>query len=399
MKTLLERQMYPVQRSSPSVSPERPYDVAGWTLPAQMGVDVRTIEHEFEPPAMARLTSATIAPASVSGERQPSYYLVDARGNGGAVAVNRLAAAGASVSWTTGELEVDGDKYARGSIVVGHSQAVQSIVESLASGLGLRATGMKRKPTGTLITVGTARVALYRPWTANDDEGWTRWLLEQHEFRFNTISDADVRAGSLKRQYDAIVLPAASAQQLLNGNAADTLPAEYVGGLGEPGMAALKSFVEAGGTLICLDQACALPIAELKLPIRDVAREASADAFFCPGSIVALDLDPLQPGAYGMRPHTAAFFASSSAYEVSERAAGVQIGARYGAQNLLISGWLEGERVIAGRPAVVAGPRRRRPRGPPRISGSTSRAEPRHLPPPVQRHLHGAMMRGRPHER
>ena len=44
VKTLLERQRYPVQRSSPDASPERPYDVAGWTLPAQMGVDVRTIE-------------------------------------------------------------------------------------------------------------------------------------------------------------------------------------------------------------------------------------------------------------------------------------------------------------------------------------------------------------------
>ena len=302
---------------------------------------------------MARLTSATIAPASVSGERQPSYYIVDARGNGGAVAVNRLVAAGASVSWSTGELEVDGYTYAPGSIVVAHSKAVQPVVESIANGLGLRATGMKRKPGGTLMTVGTARVGLYKPWMENEDEGWTRWLLEQHEFRFKTISDAEIRAGSLKRQYDAIILPSASAQQLLDGNPADSLPAEYVGGLGEPGIAALKSFVEAGGTLICLDQACALPIEELKLPIRDVAREASADDFFCPGSIVTLDLDPLQPEAYGMKPHTAAFFASSSAYEIGEGATGVRVGARYGSQDLLISGWLEGERVIAGRPAVV----------------------------------------------
>ncbi len=131
------------------------------------------------------------------------------------------------------------------------------------------------------------------------------------------------------------------------------LPVEYVGGLGESGIAALRSFVESGGTLICLDQSCALPIEELKLPIRDVARAASADDFFCPGSLVALDLDPLQPDAYGMPPHTAAFFVSSSAYEVSQGAAGVQIGAQYGSHDLLISGWLEGERVIAGRPAVV----------------------------------------------
>ena len=53
--------------------------------------------------------------------------------------------------------------------------------------------------------------------------------------------------------------------------------------------------------------------------------------------------------------------------------AGVQVGARYGAQDLLVSGWLEGERVIAGRPAVVAVPRRRRPRGAARISGPAPR--------------------------
>jgi hypothetical protein len=354
VKTLLERQRYPAQRSSSgSVSPERPYDVTGWTLPAQLGVDVRTIDRPFTAGAMDRLTSATIVPASVSGDPQPSYYIVEARGNGGAVAVNRLVAAGASVSWITGDLEVAGYTYARGSLLVAHSTAVRPVVESIATGLGLRAAGLSRKPDVTSTTVGTARVGLYKPWMANEDEGWTRWLLEQHEFRFKTISDADIRAGRLKREYDAIILPSSSAEQLLYGNPKDSLPPEYVGGLGEPGIAALKSFVDAGGTLICLDQACALPIGELKLPIRDIAREASADDFFCPGSIVALDLDPLQPEAYGMKPQTSAFFASSSAYEIGEGATGIRVDARYGAQDLLISGWLQGERVIAGRPAVV----------------------------------------------
>jgi hypothetical protein len=353
VKTLLERQRYPIQRSSTDASPERPYDVAGWTLPAQMGVDVRTIEHAFDPPEMVQLTTATPAPAGVWGNRQPSYYIVDGRGIGGAVAVNRLVAAGASVSWTTAGVDVDGFKYAPGSIVVAYSTVVQSVVESIASGLGLRVTGVTRKPAGTLIGVGTARIGLYKPWTANEDEGWTRWVLEQREFRVATILDDEVRAGSLKRRYDAIILPAASAPQLLNGNPADSLPAEYVGGLGERGIAALRSFVEAGGTLICLDRACELPIAELGLPIRDVAREAAEDQFFCPGSIVTLDLDPRQPEAYGMPGRTAAFFASSSAYEIGEGATGVQAVARYGSQDLLISGWLEGERVIAGRPAVV----------------------------------------------
>jgi len=43
-KTLLERQTYPGRRTVPGGTAERPYDVAGWTLPAQMGVKVVTIE-------------------------------------------------------------------------------------------------------------------------------------------------------------------------------------------------------------------------------------------------------------------------------------------------------------------------------------------------------------------
>ena len=50
--------------------PERPYDVAGWTLPAQMGVDVRTIERSFEPPAMSRLTTAVAWPGEGVGRPQ-----------------------------------------------------------------------------------------------------------------------------------------------------------------------------------------------------------------------------------------------------------------------------------------------------------------------------------------
>ena len=43
VKTLLERQDYPAPaRCRRAAPPERPYDVAGWTLPQQMGVDVLT---------------------------------------------------------------------------------------------------------------------------------------------------------------------------------------------------------------------------------------------------------------------------------------------------------------------------------------------------------------------
>src|SRR5438876_4059588 len=136
VKTLLERQDYPTRRVSPGGPPERPYDVTGWTLPLQMGVDVRTIERSFEPPVVSRLTTAAIAPARVWGDRKPAFYVVDGRGNGGAVAANRLLATGAPVSWLASELEVNGYRYSAGSLLVAYSKAVPPVVEKLAGELG-----------------------------------------------------------------------------------------------------------------------------------------------------------------------------------------------------------------------------------------------------------------------
>ena len=106
-----------------------------------MGVDVRAIERPFEPPPMSRLIAAGIAPSHVGGEANPAFYLIDARGNGGAIAVNRLVAAGATVSWLRNSVDIDGSPYAAGSLVVAHSNAVSAVVGSIATGLGLRVDG------------------------------------------------------------------------------------------------------------------------------------------------------------------------------------------------------------------------------------------------------------------
>src|SRR6185295_15080122 len=100
VKTLLERQSYPGHRATATGPADRPYDVAGWTLPKQMGVSVVTIARAFESPTTSRLTDAAVSAAAVWGEKKPGYWLIDARGNGGAIAVNRLVASGASPSWT-----------------------------------------------------------------------------------------------------------------------------------------------------------------------------------------------------------------------------------------------------------------------------------------------------------
>jgi Zinc carboxypeptidase len=348
VKTLLERQDYPGDRYT-----DRPYDVTGWTLPAQMGVDVRVVEKPFEPPVMSRLTIGAIASprAAIWGDRKPAYYLVEARGNPGAIAANRLLAAKVAMSWLDAPVDVNGFHYPPGTIAVPAGKTTSPIVSAIAAQLGLRVDGMKGKPPASARAADRARVGVYQPPGDNADAGWTRWVLEQYEFPVASLTNAEIASGNLRARFDAIVLPSAPADLLLRGPA-DAMPPEFAGGLEGDGVRALDAFVRAGGTLICLDQAGAFAIDVFDLPIRDVARTPARDQFYCPGSILRIDVDTAHPLAYGLPPHAAGFFASSSAYDATP-AAGVQTAVRYAERDLLVSGWLHGESTIAGRSAVV----------------------------------------------
>jgi Zinc carboxypeptidase len=369
VKTLFERQNYPSRRDGPDAN--RPYDVAGWTLPVQMGVAFKTVEKPFEVSAMSRVTSATVEPAPVWGERRPGHYLIDARGVGGAAAAARLMKAGVEMSWLTTRREVEGFAFEPGSLVVPHSDKSAGVVAGIAKELGLRVSGVRGRAPGDAPEIGRARVAIYRSWTDNNDEGWTRLVFDRFGYPYTTIRDADLQAGELTTRFDTIILPSASRERLASGNAPGSAPPEYVGGIGDNGMVALMAFIDRGGTIVCLDQASEFGIWLFNLPMREVARSAG-ERFSARGSILRIDLDVSKPLTFGMEAQTAAFFTSSSAFDLSGAASNapqassgpnaaasgrpapvLEAIARYGAKDILLSGYLEGEDVIASQAAVV----------------------------------------------
>jgi len=352
LKTLMERQDYPTS----AANAERPYDVTGWTLPAQLGVDVRVVDRPFEAPVMSHLKTPSYVPPPVTiwGEKKPTYYLVEARGNVGAVVVNRLIAGNVKAFWLDAPLDVDGFHYPAGSLVVPSASNSAKTLQAIARPFGLRVDGARGKLPATVRPVARVRVGLYKPWGDNADEGWTRWILEQHEFPYTSLSSTDVRAGNLRPRFDAIVIPSASPQSLLQGPQAEEAPPLYAGGLGDEGQRALEAFVRAGGTLICLDQSGGLAIDAFQLPLKDVAR-AAGDKLLAPGTIVHIDVDQDDLLSYGLPARTSGVFVSSAAYGLSP-GANVKTAARYAEHDLLVSGLLNGSEIIAGKPAVVSAP-------------------------------------------
>ena len=136
----------------------------------------------------------------------------------------------------------------------------------------------------------SVRIALYKPWTANMDEGWTRFVFDTYNIPFASVSNGDVQQQDLPAKYDVIVLPSQRARELVEGDFTNPRPPEFAGGIGEAGVGRLKAFVADGGTLVCFDASCEVAIKQFNLPLRKRARGHENHEFYCPGSVVALEL-------------------------------------------------------------------------------------------------------------
>jgi hypothetical protein len=207
------------------------------------------------------------------------------------------------------------------------------------------------------VPIRAPRIALYAPWNGgNIDEGWTRWVLEQHEFSVTTVHNADLRRGWLRQQFDVVILPDQTPREIVDGATGDGVRPEYRGGIGEDGIENIARFVAEGGTLIALGAASDLAIDRLPAPVRNLKRSLRRDQHFAPGTIVRLQVDPAQPLAYGMAAETYGFYTNTPILAPIEgfTAFKTSVIARFPATNVLGSGWLQGEEHMAGRAAVVS---------------------------------------------
>lgn len=328
-KTLLERQRYPDLREYPGGPPKRPYDVTAHTLPLLMGVRADTIDASFSAD-LERVPKVLPEPGTVPSA--PRVALSPAWGNTW-IAVNRLLKAGAEVFRDPRD----------GTFQVANT----SLLPELARSLGLPLTAANGNSGRR---VRAPRIGLYKSYVPNMDEGWTRWILEQFEFPYSSLTDRDIQAGRLQEKYDAIVLPDALPRTMEIG-AAGAMAPEFSGGLGDAGAAALKDFVTAGGTVLAFNRASLYAIDLLGAAARNVLAGVSNRDFYAPGSLFTGLVEAGHPLGFGLPAETAVWFESGPAFELAGSGAVAVV--KYPSGNPLASGWLLGEKLLQDRVAVV----------------------------------------------
>ena len=280
--SLFERQVYP-NRLNAGGEAEVPYDVAGWTMPLQMGVE-------------------TIAAWQIKDFSQQQNTLKPVEN-------------------------------------INQARAVLNLNPSTEPFAKLP-NPLKSNP----------RIGLYKSYTASMDEGWTRFVLDTFQIPFQSVSDRDFRQNNLN--FDAIILPADSENEIVKGLSGERYADQFAGGIGEAGVENLKKYVAAGGKLICFDDSCELVIKSFDLPLKNVLKNLKRNEFYNPGSIVRLKVDTTNPLAKNLKKETAAYFISSSAFEIEDKTKVSSI-ADYAEKDALLSGWMLGEKYLNGKSALA----------------------------------------------
>jgi hypothetical protein len=366
LNDMMERQSYPDRSLYPGGPAEPPYDIAGWTLPLQMGVSHVAVSRPFDCDAV-RLDAVPQPQGAVGGAASAEAWIVRPASNDDFRFLNRLHRIDAEVlvNGTGRTLALlSGARLPPGALVVTGGAPLRDKLPSILERTAVSPKGVEvldPEARQLLSPVRPPRIGLYQPWTASMDEGWTRLVLENFEFDFATVHNAEVRAGRLRDRYDCLVLPSVSRSDLLDGRAPDSTAPQYVGGFGGVGTEALQAFVREGGTLVCIDDSCSFAISQFNLPIANLVAGKSSEEFYCPGSILRVTVDPTADVAYGMPENAWGYFTDSQAFEVQGGDAdrpGVgkiesRVVVRYADTVLLASGWIRGASLIAGKPAIV----------------------------------------------
>lgn len=357
VKDLFEEQRYPDLRKSRSETPIRPYDVAGWTLPYLMGVKFYTIEKPFELETKI-LTHPNYYEGSV--ENSNGNYFVSASGlNVNSALINKLQKQNIPVYWNSKQV----DQFQEGSVFIPMNENSKKAINELAKEFHLKIYSANVKEQSLLKELKKVRVALYQPYTANMDEGWTRLLLENYQFDFKNIYNKDFKNKKLKDLYDVIIIPDMSGDLIKNGKPSGDnarfyrpKPAEYEGGIEKEGVENLKTFVEKdGGYLITLGQACNFAIEDLGLKVTNVLKNVKADDFYCPGSLVRMTVNNQHPIGYGFDNEVIGYLSDNIAFSTTVPYADYDrnVIVRYPTSNILKSGFLLGEDYLYRRSAIV----------------------------------------------
>ena len=377
--SMFEPQNYPDIIPCPGGPPTPTYDMAGWTLAFQMGIQFDRIKEGFDGP-FEKITGFAQTPAGkITDADKAAGFLLDHRVNDAFIATNRLLGTGEEVYWLKQPFERKEKTYPEGTIFIPKKSSTLKRIKTIADGLGLHFEGIPEKPSGEALLLKPLRIGLWDSYGGSMASGWTRWLFEQFEFPFEVVYPSTLDSDNLLKKFDVLVFVSGAIpeQDSREGQRygryepikPEEVPEKYRDRLGEitvdKTVPNLLRFMKEGGTVLTIGSSTSLGF-HAGLPIKNALVEKIQDGtekplssreIFIPGSLLQVRLDTSHPLTYGMGEKVDVVFNRSPVFKLKPEAQleGVRPIAWFDTATPLRSGWAWGQHYLEGSIAVAAG--------------------------------------------
>ncbi len=373
---MFEPQDHPNDFRYPGGPPIPPYDVTGWTLAYQMGVEFDRVPDGFDGP-FQKIDGLIPPPrGSVTPNGRPAGYTFSHQVNDSFLAVNRLLNNGDQVH-----------RLKDGAFYLPARPQTTPVLEKLAAETGLNFHGVSARPAGESSPMRRVRIGLWDRYGGSMPSGWVRWIFEQYEFPFQLVFPQELDAGNLHSKFDVLVFVAGAIPSRDGGPGGrgggggggggffgapprpEEIEPEYRSWLGNVTVSKtvpmLKEFLDSGGTILTIGSSTALA-RHLGLPVSSALVERTAsgeqplprEKFYIPGSVVSMRVDNTHPLTWGMPGRADFFFENSPAFRLGPDAGlkGLRAVAWFDSSEPLRSGWAWGQHYLDGAAGVIEAP-------------------------------------------
>ncbi|MBT0667965.1 hypothetical protein HT136_06245 [Novosphingobium profundi] len=354
------------------------YDDAAWTMGLMAHANiVESADKALLDVPTTRIESYTPAGA-ISGSGAKAYAVLD-EGSVNMASLRYKLAGIEGITIVEAPFKAGGTTVPAGSFLVPGSAyaTLKPLVESLA----LTAVGVSDPGKAKVHASALPRLGVFSTWGATQDVGWLRYALDKQGVDYDLVFKERVRQGNLKADFDVIILPqqAKSAKDIVFDIPKTGKPLPYTktdqyrflgdygsspdirGGMGLEGLAELKKFVDAGGTLITTGRASEVPVDYGFLS--EIGSKEPAKGFYAPGPIVkAKVVKPESPVFYGYGGDLKdgvmpVRWAQDTTYYVPERLKG-EVLMRFpgGGKDSVLSGFIRDGDKLKDSPAIINAP-------------------------------------------
>ena len=370
IKEIMEAQKFPVRHYTTGGDMIRPYDITSWSLPLHKGVESAEVNVRFMIPE--REMAPVEIPFKIIEGRPYAYQgvLFSATNNESYKAAFMAAGMGLKVERLTGEATLNGQVFPEGSFYIdSHEDLFPVLKEMLVEPYYL--IERLQVPTSPM---EIPRIALVESWFHDMDAGWTRYLFDTYGIPYSVLRPVDLKEASLSRDFDIVILPDQGQAVLMAGRGGrpgnyviTRYPPEYARGMEKEGLNNLLSFVDNGGKVISWGRSTDIFMGnlsiegdneekqEFSLPVSNIGERLSGQGLDVTGSFLRVRLRPDHPITLGMPEYTGVFHRGNPVFETSfpyfdmDR----RVIATFSDENVLMSGFIENEKLIYDKSALV----------------------------------------------